>query len=607
MKKIVIILIATFFLGAVYSQEITLVKMGKSKSRIIIPDKPTIVEVKASLVLQNYIQQISGVKILIRSDKKKPKVGEILIGNVNRSELQNIALEELKKDGFIIRNLGNKMVIAGGTDKGVLYGVYTLLEKYLGCRKYSSSVTYIPKHESIVLNSINDMQVPCFTFRRTSYRDTSDPEFMDWHKLDSESEWGLWVHTFAKLLSSKEYGESNPEYFSFYEGKRHPESQLCLTNPDVFEIVYKNLKTEINKKPEALYWSVSQNDNTDYCRCPECTRLNKKYAASNTGTRIETYLGGNAYSSAGMGTILPFINKMAERFPDKNISTLAYQYTRRPPINIVPGKNVNLMLCDIEIPRNVPMEKGDTIFCNDLAGWSKLTDNILVWDYVIQFTNLLAPFPNFRVLQPNIQFLHKNRVTAIYEQGNREIGGEFAELRAYLLAKLLWNPDLDINEVMDDFLIGYYGNAAIMIREYIDLMHNEMERSVDKLFIFGNPILAKESFLSESLITSYNQIFDRAEKAVAESPEILIRVKSARLPVYYAMLEIAKDEKKGNRGAFIVDDHNNLKQNPKIVKILQEFVTQCTFTNITHIAEWGITPQEYLRNYTKFLEENSGK
>ena len=112
----------------------------------------------------------------------------------------------------------------------------------------------------------------------------------------------------------------------------------------------------------------------------------------------------------------------------------------------------------------------------------------------------------------------------------------------------------------------------------------------------------KETFLSDSLITIYNSLFDQAEKAVSKSPEILERVKTARLPVYYAMLEIAKDEKKGKRGAFIVADSNSKIPNPAIVKILYDFVYQCIRTNVTRVTEWRTTPLEYLEEYKKFLE-----
>ena len=100
----------------------------------------------------------------------------------------------------------------------------------------------------------------------------------------------------------------------------------------------------------------------------------------------------------------------------------------------------------------------------------------------------------------------------------------------------------------------------------------------------------------------YNKIFDRAEKAVRKSPEILERVKSARLPVYYAMLEIAKAEKIGPRGAYTVDPTGVQKANPQILDILNKFVSHCIATGVPRIAEWNTTPQDYLAVYTAFLE-----
>ncbi|MEJ7679274.1 MAG: DUF4838 domain-containing protein [Segetibacter sp.] len=181
--------------------------------------------------------------------------------------------------------------------------------------------------------------------------------------------------------------------------------------------------------------------------------------------------------------------------------------------------------------------------------------------------------------------------------------GEFAELRAYMIDKLLWNPNINVDEVMNDFLTGYYGKASKQIKEYIDLLHNNnMEQSGYKLSIFGSPVMEKETFLSDSLITIYNNLFDQAEKAVSKSPEILERVKTARLPVYYAMLEIAKAEKTGKRGAFIAVEGNNKITNPAIVKILYDFVYQCIRNNVTRVTEWKTAPLEYLAEYNKFLE-----
>jgi hypothetical protein len=325
------------------------------------------------------------------------------------------------------------------------------------------------------------------------------------------------------------------------------------------------------------------------------------------GTHVNAY-----YSPLGMGSLMTFVNKVAERFPDKIISTLAYQYTRVPPKDLVPAKNVNIMLCSIESPRHITLQQGDTAFCRDLIGWTKLTKNIVIWDYVVQFRNLISPFPNLHTLQPNLQFLHDNGIPFIFEQGSPETGGEFHELKAYMIAKLEWNPDLDFNKTMNDFLGGYYGAAGPIIREYIDLLQNEMIKSGAKLLIFGGPVVKealsqRETYLSESLMSEYNKIFDRAEKAVAKSPELLQHVRVARLPLLYSTLEIARDEKTGKRGALTDAGNNKLKPNPSIVKMLHDFTYLCIRTNVSHVRERRVTPEEYLATYTKFLVDNTTK
>lgn len=604
------------------AQDISLVKKGKSSYKIVIPEKASLVEIQAAKVLQDYIRRISGAEMAVTNDQEPASSNEVWIGKVNRPAVQSIRHEDFDMDGFIIKTEGPHLILTGGAKKGALYAVYHFLEYYLGCRKYTSQVNYIPKQKSITLQPINNRQTPAFTYRETFYNDVYDPEFMDWHKLHSfegrgsdKTQWGYWVHTFHNLLDPKEYGESHPEYFSYYNGRRHaglipnwdktgwqPESQLCLTNPEVLEIVCKNLKLAMNKKPDALYWSVSQNDNVNYCRCDNCAAVDKQYAAFAPEEKMYSTHGGEKYPALGSGTIISFVNKVAERFPDKIISTLAYQYSRVPPKGIVPRKNVNIMLCSIESSRNDPMETGDPSFAEDLKGWGQLTNNILIWDYVIRFSHLLAPFPNLRVLQPNIRFLRKNNVSALFEQGNIQKGGDFAPLRAYLITKMLWNPDIDVEQTKKEFIDAYYGAAAPYIKEYIELLHdnNQAGKNV-KMSIFGSSVQDKETFLSASLIARYNEIFDKAEKAVSKDEELLVRVKSSRLPVYYGTLEIAKAEKTGDRGAFIKNDQGKWVPNPEIVRILHEFSYHCIRTNVSRTAEWHTPPKEYLEKYWAFL------
>lgn len=618
MKTLIGLLLAISCYTTGLAQDLTLVKSRKSDFTIIIPAEPTLEEIKGAKVLQHYLFEISGAKLPVKRDSGLPGLNkEILVGKVSRAETALLPYDKMGKDGIYIENNGKQLVLTGGPKKGVEYAVYTFLEKYLGCKKYTSSFEVIPRQKTIKLPPIADLQVPDFSFREVFYHHAYDAKFMAWHKLHSHTkrgeepaEWGHWVHTFHNFLNPEEYGESHPEYFSYYDGKRHPglvpswdgksvqpESQLCLTNPEVLEIVCENLQKAIDEKPDALYWSVSQNDNVNYCQCEHCAALDAKYAAYAPEEKMYATHSGE-YPALGMGSMLTFVNKVAERFPDKIISTLAYQYTRVPPKDIVPRENVNIMLCSIESTRNEPMETGDPDFSNDLKGWGKITDNILVWDYNIQFANLLAPFPNLRTLQPNISFLRDNNVSAVFAQGNIQSGGESAEIRAYLLAKLLWDPDLDVDKEMERFWKAYYGKAAPFLQNYSDLLHdNNQGYTGRKMSIFGSPKQETDSFLSPELLSRYNLLFDKAEKAVKRNPEQLRRVKSARLPVIFAMLEIIKENEAANWETYRDGDREKFRLPEEVSDLLYDLYFQCLNTEVSRLSEWHTSPKEYLEKY----------
>jgi len=232
--------------------------------------------------------------------------------------------------------------------------------------------------------------------------------------------------------------------------------------------------------------------------------------------------------------------------------------------------------------------------------WGKIADDIIVWDYVIQFTNLLSPFPNLHVLQPNIQFFAKNGVTAMFEQGNREVGGEFAELRSYLISKLLWNPDLNIDALMNDFLNGYYGNAGPHIRKYIDAMREAQQTSGMPLRIFGNPNEEEKSFLTPDLIESYSKIFDEAEKSVVDSAELLELVRIARQPINFAIMEQAKKQYTGERAVF--HKVNGVwEARPEFRSMIGPFTDLCIRQGVTRVKEWCTSPEEYRASTYRIL------
>ena len=563
-------------------QKIVLAEHGISRYSIIVPAHATPFEQKAADVLQDYFLQITGAALPIITAEKRKTPYEIILGQNERLDEISPAVnyQALKEDGFLIRTDSTRLIITGGNEKGTLYGVYSFLEKYLGCRMYSPKVKIIPKQSRVsIANDINDRQVPKIGFRDTHYRSTWHAEYIEWHKLDHDpngarTDWGMWVHTFNELVPPEIYYDSHPEYFSMVKGKRIP-TQLCLANPAVFEITVQNLRKKIAQNPGAKYWSVSQNDNRDFCTCETCKAIDDREGSPS-------------------GSIINFVNRVADQFPDKMISTLAYEYGRHAPKTLKPRENVNIMLCSIEAFRHKPIteDTSSAEFVKDVKDWGKISKDIIVWDYVIQFNHLLSPFPNLHVLQPNIQFFAENGVNAMFEQGNREIGGEFAALRSYLISKLLWDPYLDVDSVMNDFLNGYYGAAGKSTRQYIDLMRSELLKGTKPLRIFGSPNEASVTYLTPLLLSKYNGMFDEAERLVADSAQLLERVRIARLPLMYATMEQAKKNYTGEFGLF-EKVNGNWEAKTKMRNMVDEFTDLCKREGVTQVKEWSTSPEEY--------------
>ncbi|HIS76700.1 MAG TPA: DUF4838 domain-containing protein [Candidatus Merdivicinus excrementipullorum] len=468
------------------------------------------------------------------------------------------------ESGFLYRIFDKDIEIEAGNGQAMVYAVYDWLERVAGCRYYSRTYEYIPFDANLTVCFEEYQFSPILQYREIHYRDFFDPEFAEKHKIvpqcKRDENWGFWCHSFGTLCSPEEYFDEHPEYFSLYEGKRvGKNAQLCLSNPDVFDIVLKNLKKHMDENPKAKYWSVSQNDNAAYCQCEKCREMNER-------------------DGSPMGSVLNFVNRIAEHFPDKVISTLAYWYTRKAPAITRPAENVHIMLCNIEANRGLPIETDEKSSGSrqELLDWKEICQNVFLWDYCVQFRNLVSPFPNLRVLGPNIRFFVENNVRSLFSQSNREIGGEFHELRGYLLAKLMWDPYINEREVMIDFLNGYYKQAGPVILQYIDLIHDEMEKAGGELNIFGGPLDAKDTYMREDLFRQYEALFGEAISLTQGDADTQFRVKTAALPIYYAgiVLEYGDREEKLRR--------------------IEKFAEQARKTGLVMVEEWKITVDKFV-------------
>lgn len=522
--------------GQAAAAPLTLSTDDQTAYQIVVDPQATRAEKHAAEELARFLKQVTGANFPIVQTRRVEFDPSIIVGpgTAARRVAPDVDFEDLRPDGTVIETRSPHLVLAGDRPRGTLYAVYTFLEDVVGCRWWSPTASFIPRVPTLVVEERHDRYVPPLEYREPFWWPAFDPDWAVRNKCNGmqpeldEARGGHityaaeFVHTFNLLVPPQEHFKDHPEWFSEIDGQRlggnGERVQLCLTNENLKEFVAAKAVEWLKSHPDASIVSVSQNDWGGRCQCGPCRAL-------------ETLEGSPS------GPLLHFVNdvaaKVATVFPDAAVDTLAYQYTRKPPRYVRPLPNVMVRLCSIECNFAEPLADGpsNASFREDFQGWSRICNRLYVWDYTTNFVHYLLPHPNLRVLGPNVRFFVDHGVKGVFEQGAYHgPGAEFAELRSWVLAKLLWEPSRDPNQLIREFVTGYYGPAAPFIMEYIEALHDQVEASGSFLSIQASPAA---SYLTSDWITRAENLLSRAEEAVRGDPEYLSRVQVARLPLRY--------------------------------------------------------------------------
>ncbi len=531
---ILIMALAAYLQSSAHSM--TIAKGGIARVAIILDSDTTPAEKTAAKELAEHLKLICGGEFVVSSgDAGSNSLPKVYIGQTQRIRemLPGFDWKGLGQDGVVIKTVGRDLVLAGGRPRGALYAVYTFLEDYLGYRWWTGDASYIPKKKDIIVGKIDYSYTPQFYFREAHYKSIMGANYVFASRLKMNGayetipeEYGDryriagWCHTFGELLPPSEYYKDHPEWYSEINGKRITDGgQLCLTNKEMLQEMVKQVLYWIKLDPSPGIISVAQNDYDGACECENCKELVRK-----TGSQTDA--------------LLTFINSVADEvektYPDFLVETLAYRYTRKAPLTVKPRHNVLVCLCDIECDFSVPLtHKTNREFMGEFTKWSKSTKNLFIWDYVANFRNLLIPHPNLQVIAPNIRLFVKHNVTGVFEQGDGyNSSAALAPLRTWVIAHLLWNPSLDETKLTNEFLHGYYGKAAPYIKKYLDIMENAVKREHFRLACDSS----RPIYFNSSDLVSMMQLFDKAEKAVSNNPDVLKRVKIERMAVDHSWL-----------------------------------------------------------------------
>ena len=389
-----------------------------------------------------------------------------------------LAVDSAVQSGYTIKTDTRDIFITGASVRNVVDGICAFLHKYGGITYYTSRVVARESDAICIPQNEAYTYTPYFENTETDWYSPCDVDYSLFNGISGnlyrtvpgELGGGIeyisgFAHTFTnQFCSAEKYYETDPECFGRFIGIRS-KKVLCLTNPKTLEIVTNEVLELLREKhdPSAdlQIISLTQNDTPLFCTCPECVAGYIKYGAIS-------------------GVMLQFVNAVAETvrkagYENVAIDTFAYMYTRSAPKRIVPAENVIVRLCSLECcfshPLNDPLCAVNVGFAKDLRDWSAICDRLYVWDYVTNFAHYIGLFPNFDVLQANLQFFSENHVKGIYEEGNYAMSPcdtEFGELRAYLICKLMQDPYCDLEAERAAFLQAYYGEGGSAIGTFLD-------------------------------------------------------------------------------------------------------------------------------------------
>jgi len=556
---------------------ITISRNGQANAVIVIAADASEPEQYAAQELAGFLGRIGGAEFKVQNTENKQSACIFVGPGAAKWADAQFSTDGLGAEGTVIKTVGDDLILAGGRPRGTLYAVYTFLEDQLGCRWWSSTESTIPKKRMVAAEKLDIRYVPPLEYRSPFWFDAFDG---DWsarnkangqaHRLDAKHGgkhiYEGFVHTFYPLIPPEKYFAEHPEWFSEIDGKRTTENaQLCLTNEEMRKELVQNLKERLRNNPEATIASVSQNDCHRNCQCAKCAAIEQE-------------------EGSPAGLMLRFVNAVAadieQEFPNVAISTLAYQYTRKPPKTTKPRSNVIVQLCSIECSFCKPLaDERNKAFRDDIVDWSKICDRLYIWDYTTNFRHYVMPHPNLRVLGPNVKFFADHHVKGVFEQGAyQSYGSEMAEVRAWVLAKLLWDPTRDGDALVNEFIEGYYGPAAPDIKAYVKVMHDAVEASGDWLGCFEQHTARYLSF--DNLARGW-QCLKAAEHVVIDDADLRFRVQVAQLPVMYTFLmrwkQMQADAKTANAEWPMPDT---------IKEAYDQFMAIAKKKNVTRLSEW---------------------
>lgn len=445
------------------SEEILIVQNGQPLAAIIIDPGSGEAVRKAAQTLQHYLEASTGARLPIRTDVgREPGIHVGMTAFVKASQPDFSGIDE---EGYILRGFrGKHFMIAGPSDWGTEFGVYAFLERYLGIRwlmpgEFGEDV---PLRSSLLLPLAEVRDTPVYLSRQFSGLNDAGPEWA----LRNRIRIGRLErrHNLNGLFPPSRFAKTHPEYYPLLDGKRYiPKSdtdyhwQPDFSHPGIVDAAVKEINTYFAGNPTASSYSLSTNDTGNFDESP-------RSAARRTG-KINS-LGYLDVSNDYFTWANSVVEEVLKTHPDKWFGAYAYMQTLDPPTS--PATLSEKLVPHITYERllwgNPKLKQADQELTRR---WAAVAPTLGWYDYVYG-SAYLVPRVWFRLSAEYLRWGAEHNVRFFHGDYGPNWAGEGP--KTWLFARLLWNPQADVDELLDEWYRSAAGKAAApKLREYYSI------------------------------------------------------------------------------------------------------------------------------------------
>jgi hypothetical protein len=577
------ILLALLSANIAVPDPVKLVENREPAAVIVLPEKPFRIATFAAEELVYHVKKATGAELEVVYEPLETTLAApaIYIGATKAASDAGIAPDAPSSEAVVLRTVGRDLFIVGKdmdgnpldkkmTHGGTLWGVYEILERYLGVRWLWPGALgeYVPDIDSISIPPLDETVVPRFNqrqlrpglgprgFAEANERVAFTPEARKRYAKDQtlflrRHRMGMSEDSFYAQRSSgkghsfegwwEEYGEEHPEWFQLRSnGQRGPEEPnrpnrvtMCVSNEELHAEIVRRWELERRKYPgEPVNIGVGENDGSGACTCENCIAwdgappdltnlppgLERSYEPMLTSNRYARFLQAVRTRAAAID-------------PDVRVHMYAYVnyfWAPDPAIKLHPNIVIGF----------VPWFRW--------AGWFPRTDAEQAWikEQWMGWQRSGASVyyrPNWFLdgYTMPLVYMHQFADAFQFYAQHGMTGTDFDSLQGqwstqgpnlYTLARIHVRPEMPIDELLDEFYSAF-GPAKSAVKDYFDYWETyaiensprsaETIRSRGGMFRrYANYALVADELYPLEVFGPAREILDRARQDAADSDSV---------------------------------------------------------------------------------------